>query len=311
VALAGAIVPGVARFIVVPSAHADVFGVGITAIVASILVAPSCATSCGTVPGGGLATTSGVESGKAAPLVGGPPGTELHMVVEGLPRGAVGGTFPVVVTTIGVGMVPNGAAGVTIDVGTGLSTVEGIGTGSAVMEGDGEVCMTGGNCAGIAVTEAVGTTLTVLPFVELAELAGIVVVVACAGTIAGVDPIVPATDDREVTGTAGVSGVICPVGVEQVTTVPGIVGSEANGTGASVVSGVPGCVVAENGLGPLSGEVTTAPGVDESPMAVVPMVETCARPAWGPNSRAVAMNSMRRIVIASSRRSSLSLACAP
>jgi hypothetical protein len=233
------------------------------------------------------------------------------MVVEGLPRGAVGGTFPVVVTTIGVGMVPNGAAGVTIDVGTGLSTVEGIGTGSAVMEGDGEVCMTGGNCAGIAVTEAVGTTLTVLPFVELAELAGIVVVVACAGTIAGVDPIVPATDDREVTGTAGVSGVICPVGVEQVTTVPGIVGSEANGTGASVVSGVPGCVVAENGLGPLSGEVTIVPGVDESPMAVVPMVETCARPACGLNSRAVAINSMRRIVIASSRGSSLLLVCAP
>ena len=46
VALAGAIVPGVARFIVVPSAHADVFGVGITATAGSILVPPSCATSC-------------------------------------------------------------------------------------------------------------------------------------------------------------------------------------------------------------------------------------------------------------------------
>jgi hypothetical protein len=46
VALAGAIVPGVARFIVVLSAHADVFGVGITAIVGSMLVAPSWATSC-------------------------------------------------------------------------------------------------------------------------------------------------------------------------------------------------------------------------------------------------------------------------
>jgi hypothetical protein len=46
VALAGAIVPDVARFIVVLSAHADVFGVGITAIVGSMLVAPSCATSC-------------------------------------------------------------------------------------------------------------------------------------------------------------------------------------------------------------------------------------------------------------------------
>jgi hypothetical protein len=45
VALAGAIVPGVARFIVVLSAHADVFGVGITVIVESMLVTPSCATA--------------------------------------------------------------------------------------------------------------------------------------------------------------------------------------------------------------------------------------------------------------------------
>jgi hypothetical protein len=46
VALAGAIVPGIARFIVMLSAHVGVFGVGITAIVGSMLVAPSCATSC-------------------------------------------------------------------------------------------------------------------------------------------------------------------------------------------------------------------------------------------------------------------------
>jgi hypothetical protein len=46
VALAGANVPGVARFIVVLSAHADVFGVGITAIAGSMLVAPSCVMSC-------------------------------------------------------------------------------------------------------------------------------------------------------------------------------------------------------------------------------------------------------------------------
>jgi hypothetical protein len=46
VALAGAIVPGVARFIVVLSAHADVFGVGITPVAGSMLVTPSCATSC-------------------------------------------------------------------------------------------------------------------------------------------------------------------------------------------------------------------------------------------------------------------------
>jgi len=42
VAFAGANVPGVAKLIVVPSAHADVFGVGTTAIVGgSMLVPPS------------------------------------------------------------------------------------------------------------------------------------------------------------------------------------------------------------------------------------------------------------------------------
>jgi hypothetical protein len=46
VALAGAIVPGAARYIVVLSAHADVFGVGITPVAGSMLVTPSCATSC-------------------------------------------------------------------------------------------------------------------------------------------------------------------------------------------------------------------------------------------------------------------------
>jgi hypothetical protein len=65
------------------------------------------------VPGGGLAGISGVVSVKAAPLVGGPPGIELHTVFEGLPSGGIGATFPVVVMTIGVGMVPNGAAAVT------------------------------------------------------------------------------------------------------------------------------------------------------------------------------------------------------
>lgn len=224
---------------------------------------------------------------------------ELHMVIEGLPSGVVGEMFPVVVMTIGVGMVPNGAAGVIIDVVAGLSTVDGVGTGIAVMEGDGRAWITGGSGAGIATTDAVGTMMTVLPFAEVAEFVGTADVVGAAA-IAGVVPVVPAIDDREVTGTAAVLGAICPVGVEHVTTVPGIVGSEANGTGANVVSGTPGWVVAENGLGPLSGELTIVPGVDESPMAVVPMVETCARLAVGPNSRAAAMNSKRRIVIASS-----------
>jgi hypothetical protein len=79
------------------------------------------------------------------------------------------------------------------------------------------------------------------------------------------------------TNAAGLPDAICPEGSEQFTTVPGIVGSEASGTGASVVSGAPPMVVAENGLGPLSGEITIAPGIDGIPMAVVPVVETCAR----------------------------------
>jgi hypothetical protein len=87
--------------------------------------------------------------------------------------------------------------------------------------------------------------------------------------------------------------------VEQVTTVPGVVGSEASGTGASVVSAAPGWVVAENGLGPLSAEVTIAPGVDGSPIAVLPMVEICARQVLQPNSRAVAVNIKRRMASAS------------
>jgi hypothetical protein len=41
VALAGAIVPGVAKSMVTLSAHADVFGVGITAIVGEMLVVAS------------------------------------------------------------------------------------------------------------------------------------------------------------------------------------------------------------------------------------------------------------------------------
>jgi hypothetical protein len=133
-----------------------------------------------------------------------------------------------------------------------------------------------------------------LAVVDVEEAAG------AAGIVGAplADSIGPVVADIDVTGTAGVPGVICPAGVEQVTTVPGVVGSDANGTGASVVSGVAGCVVAENGLGPLSGEVTIAPGVDGRPMAVVPMVETCARLALQPTSRMAAMNSTRRIAIA-------------
>lgn len=67
----------------------------------------------------------------------------------------------------------------------------------------------------------------------------------------------------------------------QFTLVPGSVGSCASGGEARVVAGAPGTVVAEkrlvNGPGPARGDDTTAPGVVGIAMAVVPMVETCAR----------------------------------
>jgi hypothetical protein len=103
-------------------------------------------------------------SGSAAPLVGGPAGIELHTVVEELPSGVVGEMFPVVV--IGVGMVPNDAAGIIapgdivvvddvivavvpgIDGETGVSTVDDVGTGTAVVEGDGRGGIAGGGGAG-------------------------------------------------------------------------------------------------------------------------------------------------------------------
>jgi hypothetical protein len=294
VALAGAIVPGVDRFIVMLSAQADVFGVGTTLVVGSMLVVPSCVISCWIVPGGGLGGISGVESGKAAPLVGGPPGVELHTVVDETPTADTGDMVPVVLPTIGVGMVPNGVDDIpvdgivvavlpTIDVETVPGMVDGDGTGAAVMEGGGGVGTAGSGGAGTVepgksdINDVAGCTdsksgAVVVDVEEVAGSTGIVVIADVVGDT-GVPVVLPAAD-KEVTGTPGVPGVICPVGVEQVTTVPGVVGSEASGTGANVVTGVPGCVVAENGLGPLSGDVTIAPGVDERPMAVLPMVET-------------------------------------
>jgi hypothetical protein len=277
------------------------------------------------VPGEGLLGTSGIESGKAAPLVGGPPGVELHTVVDALPSGDTGDMVPVVLPTIGAGMVPNGLAGISavddivvvddvviavlpaMDVEIVPGSVDGVGTSAAVMEGGGSAGIAGGGGAGMVVpgivdrndeagcADSVSIDAVVLSVVD--EVAGTADIVGAAA-IGGIVPIVTLVADMDVTGTAGVPGAICPVGVAQVTTVPGVVGSEASGTGASVVSGVPGWVVVENGLGPLSGDVTIVPGVDARPMAVVPMVETCARQAPQPNSRMAVVNSKRRIAIA-------------
>jgi hypothetical protein len=269
------------------------------------------------VPGGGLLGTSGVESGKAAPLVGGPPGVELHTVVDGLPSGDTGDMVPVVLLATGVGMVPNGVADIiavddivvvdsvivavlpAMDVETVLGSG---GTGVAAMEGGGGAGIAGSGTGTVEpgivdMNDVAGCADSVSGAVVLSVVvAGPADIVGAAETD-GIVPVVPPIIDMEVTGTAGVPGAICPVGVEQVTTVPGVVGSEASGTGASVVSGAPGWVVAENGLGPLSGDVTIVPGVDGRPMAVLPMVETCARQALQPASRMTVVNSKRRIAI--------------
>lgn len=74
-------------------------------------------------------------------------------------------------------------------------------------------------------------------------------------------------------GVAG-TGIADVDGGAQTTTVPGVVGSRASGTGASVVSGAPCTVAAENGPGLLSGDVTIAPGTVGRSIAVLPVVAT-------------------------------------
>jgi hypothetical protein len=270
-------------------------------------------------------------------LVGGPPGVELHTIVDELPSGDTGDIVPVVLPTNVVGMVPNGIAGIIavgrvvaiddvivvvvpgVDVETVLCLVDDVGTEGTEMEGNGRGGTGGGCGAGIVAPGKTPANVvsgcwenvngaTALPVVGEEELGDGAEIVGAAETDSIV-PVVPTVTDMEATGTGGAPGAICPVGVEQVTTVPGAVGSEASGTGASVVSGVPGWVVAENGLGPLSGEVTIAPGVDARPMAVVPMVETCAEQALQPASRVATVNSKRCIALLRADLAGLRLAC--
>jgi hypothetical protein len=166
-------------------------------------------------------------------------------VVEELPSGGAGEMFPIAVMTTGVGMAPRGAAGVTaigdivvvnaVIVAVVLMTVDGAGTAVAIIEGDGRGGSAGGCGAGMVepgkslmndvagCAYSVRNGVAVLPVVdveELAETAGVVV----DADIDDVAAVVPAIGDKEVIGAAGVPGAICPVGVAQVTTVPGIVG---------------------------------------------------------------------------------------
>jgi hypothetical protein len=183
-----------------------------------------------------------------------------------------------------------------------LDTIDGAGTGTGAMVGDGRAGTAGGGGAGTVelgntdMNDVAGCADRARNCVVVLSVVGVDEIVGAVGTgeTDGIVPVVTGVADVEVTGTV-VPDAICPVGVEQVTTVPGVVGSEAIGTGASVVSGMPGWVVAENGLGPLSGEVTIAPGVVARPMDVVPKVETCARHAVQPASRVTIVSSKRRI----------------
>ena len=175
--MAAGIVPGVDTYVVMPSAQPEVFGVGITPVAGSMLVPPSWLTSCRIVPGAGLAGISGVESGRAAPLVGGPPGTELHTMVEGLPSGAVGEMVPVVLATIEVGMVPNAAApGISA---FGDIVVDGVPAGMKVFG------TAGVDGAGIAVGVAAG------------EFAGNVSAGAASANVGGTGIVVPGTVDMK------------------------------------------------------------------------------------------------------------------
>jgi hypothetical protein len=112
------------------------------------------------VPGAGLLGISGVERGNDAPLVGGPPGVELHTVVDELPSGGTADMVPVALPTTGVGIVPNGVTGVMavddivmvdgagIDVASVPGTVDGTGTGTGVIEGSGRGGTAGGGGTG-------------------------------------------------------------------------------------------------------------------------------------------------------------------
>ena len=156
-ALAGAIVPGVIRYIVALSAQADVFGVGTTVIVGSRLVVASGVTSGWIVPGGGPAEISGVESVKAA-LLSGASGKELHTVVDELPTGGTGISFrscwrrgtwewfrgPWTLLRPMASCIHARA----VDPETLPDALVSIGTGGAMMEGGGKAATGGGGGAG-------------------------------------------------------------------------------------------------------------------------------------------------------------------
>jgi hypothetical protein len=191
------------------------------------------------VPGAGVDGISGVDAGNAAALVKVLPGADVHELpgVE-LPSAGAGATVPVVLPVTVPTMVTGMAAG---KVGGRLVTV-------------------------------IGAASPDMPLMVPIAPIGLVALIATVGLEEALLLVaVTLSTDGESSTAVGA----------QLTLVPGGVGSSASGGEASVVAGAPGTVAAEkrlvNGLGPASGDDTIAPGVVGIAMAVVPMVETCAR----------------------------------
>jgi hypothetical protein len=237
---------------------------------------------------------TGVDSGKEAPLIEDVAVLALQPVDVAFPSAVIGVIVPVVLPF-------PGANGVVVGVARSIVLVVLVVPAAAVfaavvaMSTDSGAAVTGGGTGiGGAVTSPSVT----------AEIAGVVVAAADGAAIAADTTIVPNAGGEAIVAVVGVTvtGAVAGIMVvvedavsgEQLTRVPGVVGSRAKGSGASVVSGAPGCVAAENGLGPFKGDDRIAPGVDGSPIAVVPMVETCATQAVPPsNSAAIAQRNVR------------------
>jgi hypothetical protein len=192
---------------------------------------------------------------------------ELHTVVDELPSGDKGDIVPVMLPAIDVGMVPSGVDGIIVVddiivavvpamlVYTVPCTVDGAGTGTGVIEGNGRDGTAGGGTGRVepgktVMADVSGCWENVSGAIAIGGSADVVGAVETDGIVPMVVLVADVKGVVEITVVVGVPGMICPVGVEQLTTVPGVVGSEASGTGANIVSGAPDCVVAENGLGP-------------------------------------------------------------
>ena len=240
---------GLATSIKLLSLHAAEFGVGMMVIPGLMLVLSSSGTGDSIVPGGGLAGMSEVESGNAEASVSAIAGDDVHepVCVE-LPSGAGAGTVPVALALRD----PRARAGTVGD------------------KIDGEV---------VLVTAVFGIVDMDAVVVVLGPDVGIVLPGVVMLANAAIEGVTPSTDGEIARTAEG----------EQFTLVPAIVGSCASGTGAKVVTGAFCSVAAEKklekGLGPVRGEETMAPGVVGRPIAVVPIVETCARQLPLPSRR--------------------------